>query len=70
MMEKLRSNKNYEGIEAIVTFIIGVIGINIAILFAMEQPENIVDDGPGAIMMASVMLIGMSIYNFKQWVEK
>lgn len=70
MLRKLQNSKNREGIEAIITFVIGVIGINIAILFAMEQPENIVDDGPGAIMMASVMLIGMSIYNFKQWVEK
>lgn len=72
MFKKIRTSKNKEGIEAIISFVIGVLGVNIAILLGMENEAAglIVDDGPGAAMFASVMLIGLSIYNFKQWVEK
>ena len=72
MLKKLQNSRNREGIEAIVEFVVGVLGVNIAILLGMENEAAglIVDDGPGAAMLASVMLIGLSIYNFKQWVEK
>lgn len=70
MLKKIQNSKNRQGIEAIIGFVIGVLGINVSILLGMDQPIGVVDDGPGAAFMASLMVVGLSIYQFKQWVEK